>query len=83
MDGGADCGCVGGAEKIVAVGAGVMHGVGTAVVTWAFLPVIIACMVLVLISIFFIIGKSYTTGFTLMGLGIAVPAGIFFLASKV
>jgi hypothetical protein len=86
MYGGADdCGCdkLGGADELVAKGGSVLKAAGSVFTVWFMMPIIIVCVILVLISIFFIIGDNYKTGFTLMGIGIAVPAGIFFLASKV
>lgn len=74
-----DCGCD---DKYV-TGGGVAQVLGSVVAGVMFYPIIILCIIMIIIAMFFIMAGSYVKGITLAVMGAGSIAGIMFFIVKV
>lgn len=74
-----DCGC----DNNYVTGGGVAQVIGSVVAGVMFYPIIILCIIMIIIAMFFIMAGSYVKGITLAVMGAGSIAGIMFFIVKV
>ena len=74
-----DCGC----DNNYVTGGGVAQVIGSVVAGVMFYPIIILCIIMIIVAMFFIMAGSYVKGITLAVMGAGSIAGIMFFIVKV